>query len=156
WSPPGPLGFVLPGHLVQPDETEAFVAADGRYAVITGVVGLVAAVALWRLKRVRGPVAALALGVGGLAGAWLTEIVGRALDGGRTDGPVNTLLPHLRLSVHMHGLRILEPLTAMLCYSLCVAFAADDDLGRGDSVGRGGQPERGWGDSHAAGALQQP
>jgi hypothetical protein len=140
WSPPGPLAGVLPGHLIQPDETEAMVAADGRYAIVVAAVGLVAGVAVWFRRGLRGPSAALALGIGGFAGGVLTEYVGRALDGGKSDGAVNTLIRHLKLDVHMHGLRVLEPLVAVLTYSLIVAFAPTDDLGRDDSAQAEGHP----------------
>jgi hypothetical protein len=158
WSPPGPLAVVLPGRLIQPDESEAFIAADGRYAVLTGALGLVAAVVVWLRRDVRGPAAALALGVGGLAGALLTEVVGSALDTGKSSGAPNTLIMHLRLHVHLHGLRLLEPLVAILGYALCVAFAARDDLGRdgAESVEGVWQPEHGWRDGDAASVVQQP
>ena len=156
WSPPGPLAGVLPGHHIQPDETEAWIAADGRYAVITATVGLVAGIALWFRRELRGPAAALALGVGCFIGALLTEYVGSWTDGGRTGGPVNTLIPHLRLALHMRGLRVLEPLVAILAYSLIVAFAPTDDLGRADSVEADGHVEHVGRDGDAAGGLQQP
>jgi hypothetical protein len=156
WSPPGPAAFVLPGHAMQPDETEAFVAADGRYALLTAAVGLLAAGLVWRRRELRGPVAAAALAAGGVAGALLTEVVGRALDGGAASGAVGSVLPHLRIDVHTHALRLLEPLVAVLVYSLCVAFAAADDLGNPRSVEADGQPQHGRGDGDAAGALQQP
>ncbi|HLY32999.1 MAG TPA: DUF2567 domain-containing protein [Jatrophihabitantaceae bacterium] len=155
WSPPGPLAVVLPNKLIQPDESEAFIAADGRYAVLTAAAGLLAAVIVWLRRDLRGPGAALALGAGGLAGALLTDVVGRALDNGKSGGPADTVINHLRLQVHLHGLRLLEPLVAILAYSLCVAFAARDDLG-GESVERVWQPEHGWRDGDAAGVVQQP
>jgi hypothetical protein len=159
WSPPGPLGYVIAPHAVQADETEAFVAADGRFAVITALTGIVAAVAVWFAKPVRGPVAALALGIGSLLGTLLTEVVGHALAGGHSSGPANTFIKHLPLSVHMTGLRLLEAAVAVLVYGLFVAFAASDDLGRPGSSGLvvdGQQPQDGWGHGYGAGALEQP
>lgn len=173
WSPPGPLAGVLPGHKIQPDETEAWIAADGRYAVITALTGLLAGVGLWFRRGLRGPVGAAALGAGGLVGGLLTEYVGRAVDGGKSDAAVNTLIAHLRLDLHMHGLRVLEPVVALLAYSLIVAFAPTDDLGVGGSPrqssagesSHGGLPPSVQADRHAqhggrygdaAGALQQP
>jgi hypothetical protein len=158
WSPPGPLGFVIGPHAVQADETEAFVAADGRFAVITALTGIVAAVAVWFAKPLRGPVAALALAVGSLLGALLTEFVGHELAGGHSSGPTNTVITHLPLSVHMSGLRLLEAAVAVLVYGLFVAFAATDDLGRPGSSGLvvdGRQPQDGWGHGDGAGALEQ-
>lgn len=135
WSPPGPLGYVVAPGAVQPDETEAFIAADGRFAVIAAAVGLVAAVVVWRRKQSRGPVAAAALAVGGLLGALLMAMVGHALAGGQAGGKPDTVLHHLPLTVHIRGLLLLEAAVAVLVYSLFASFAADDDLGRPDPSG---------------------
>lgn len=135
WSPPGPLGVVLSAG-IEADESEAFVAGDGRFALITVIVGLVAGVVTWYLRRVRGPYLAVALAVGALAGAALTDLVGWALRGdGRSytcgDGTTKCI-DHLPLTVHMHSLWFLEAAVALLVYSLFVAFAVADDLGRPD------------------------
>jgi hypothetical protein len=159
WSPPGPVGVVIAPHAVQPLESETFAATDGRFAVLTGVVGLLAGVLLWFARPVRGPVAALALAAGGVVGALLTDGVGRLLDNGRGDGPVDTVLRHLPLRVHMPGLWVLEALLALLGYGICVAFAHDDDLGRvdpGRSVRMGDEAQHGWRDGDRPGALDQP
>jgi hypothetical protein len=171
WSPPGPLGFVISPGAVEADETEAFAAADGRFAIISLVVGVLAGVVVFRRKATRGPAAALALVVGGLAGALLTDLVGHLLGGGTDNGPANTLIKHLPLSVHMHGLLVLEAGLAVLVYGLCVSFAPDDDLGRPEpqrafppwppgyaavpSVGMGGQLQDPGRDADAPGELQQ-
>jgi hypothetical protein len=130
WSPPGPIGLVIVPGAIQPDETEAFVAGDGRFAVITAAVGLLAGAIAWRQRQRRGPIVALALGVGGMSGALLTEAVGHLVRGGSAAGPAGQLIEHLPLSVHATGLLFVEPATALLVYGLCVAFANSDDLGR--------------------------
>jgi hypothetical protein len=157
WSPPGPIGYVIAPHAIQPDETEAFVAADGRFAVICAATGLVAGVGAWMHKPTRGPVAVLSLAVGGVLGALLTDLVGHLLAGGTSDGKTRTILRELPLSVHMRGLLVLEAAVAVLVYSLLVSFAAADDLGRGyPSVGMGDEPQLVGGGGHAPGAFQQP
>lgn len=148
WSPPGPLGFVVAPGAIQPDETEAFVAADGRFAVLCGAVGLVAGFVVWRRRGLRGPVAVLALAVGGLAGAVLTALVGHLLGGGSDSGRPNSLLRELPLSVHMRGLLLLEAALAVLVYVVFASFAAADDLGRPD-------PDRPQ-DALAAAAAEPP
>ncbi|MDP9117368.1 MAG: DUF2567 domain-containing protein [Actinomycetota bacterium] len=164
WAPPGPLGLVIAPHTIQPDETESFVAGDGRFAIIGAATGLVAGIWVWRITRWRGPVSAFALAIGGVAGAVVTERVGHALAGGRDAGAVNTVISHISLTVHMGGLRLVEAAAALLTYGLLVAFAPADDLGRGQppgsavevgSVGLGDHPEHRWGDGDGAGALQQ-
>ncbi|MFN2518626.1 MAG: hypothetical protein ABR604_06210 [Jatrophihabitantaceae bacterium] len=130
WSPAGGLGYVVAPHAIQPDETEAFIAGDGRFAVIATATGLLAGGVTWLRTSIRGPVTALALGLGGLLGSWLTGVVGHLMAGGTGNGKTNTLLRQLPLSVHMHGLLLLEAAGAVLVYSLCASFAARDDLGR--------------------------
>jgi hypothetical protein len=138
------------------------VAADGRFLVLTGAVGLLAAVLAWLRVRHRGPLLLLALIVGGLGGAYLTRYVGYLTGGGNYTGKVNTIISHLPLSLHIPGLVFVEPALAALVYGVLVAFAADDGLGRPDpvrdslySVGPSDHPEHGWGDRDAAGALQE-
>lgn len=160
WSPPGGLGFVVAPHAIQPDETESFIAADGRFAVICAAAGLFAGVLAWLRTSIRGPVTALALGVGGLLGSLLTGLVGHLLGGGAGDGRTNTILHHLPLSVHMRGLLLLEATVAVLVYGLCASFAAEDDLGRPGSappsVGIGDEMQHVVGHRDAPGDMQQP
>jgi hypothetical protein len=160
WSPPGPLGYVVAPHAIQPDETEAFIAGDGRFAVMCAAAGLLAGVAAWRHERTRGPVIASALAVGGLAGSLLTDLVGHLLGGGSSDGRPKAIVPELPLMVHMRGLLLVEAAVAVLVYGLCVSFAAADDLGRpepgGPSVGVADEMQVGGGDPNAPGAPQQP
>jgi hypothetical protein len=136
WSPAGPAGIMLPAG-IQADESEAWAAADGRFALITAVVGLIAGALAWylpRLRAVRGPWIALALAVGGIVGALLTDLVGWALRGGGKHYSCGqfTCIDHLPLSVQMRGLWFLEAFAAVLVYGLFVAFAVKDDLGRPD------------------------
>jgi hypothetical protein len=134
WSPPRPPGVQLPAGTVQINESESFAAGDMRFAIITGLVGILAGVAIWFRREMRGPVTALALCLGGLAGAGLTSVVGNVVGGGTNKGPANTEILHLPLSLHLHGFYLLEGLLAALIYSILVAFAVDDDLGRPDPV----------------------
>jgi uncharacterized membrane protein YeaQ/YmgE (transglycosylase-associated protein family) len=138
WSPQGTAGLVLE-HGIQAVESEAFVAGDGRFAVITGVVGLIAGVLAWYLRplqRMRGPLVAVALVIGALVGAALTEWVAYLLRGDGNHFECNSAtrvcIDHLPLSVHMHALLLVEAILAVLVYSLFVAFAVADDLGRPD------------------------
>ena len=160
WSPPGPLGYVVAPHAIQPDQTEAFIAGDGRFGVICAAAGLLAGMVVWFLRSTRGPVTALALGVGGLLGSLLTDVVGHLLAGGAGDGKPDTILHELRLSVHMRGLLLLEATVAVLVYAVCASFAAEDDLGRPEpgapSVGVRDETQHAGGDRDAPGALQQP
>jgi hypothetical protein len=163
WSPARPPGLVVPGG-TETAETEQWVAADGRFAVLSIVLGVLFALLAWRARRTRGAVAVLCLAVGGIVGALLTDLVGRLLGGGSSGGPVGTRHAQLPLVLHMHGLLFLEALVAVLLYGVLVGFTAEDDLGRPDpwrapaaaSVGPGGELHGGREDSHAAGGAQQP
>ena len=166
WSPPGPFGIIY-GNGTQPDETETWAAADGRFGLIVAVVGLAAGVAAWLLRRVRGPYVVLALGAGGIAGALLTEWIGHLLRGAAhtfacyPPGGRAACTQHLALDLHMAGLRYVEPALAILVYGLLVAFAHHDDLGRPDpvreqlSVQPADEPEHGWGYGDRPGVPQQ-
>ena len=169
WSPPGPIGIQYTEG-VQPDETEAWAAGDGRFALIAIVVGVAAAVLAWYLpvlRRARGPLVAVGLAVGAVLGAGLTDLVGWALRGASSDYHcgAGTCISHLPLTVHMHGLWFLEAFVAVLGYGLFVAFAVADDLGRpdrrsatsdepGGSVGPQDQPQDGGRHGDAAGVPQ--
>ncbi|MEO8888183.1 MAG: hypothetical protein ABI301_01655, partial [Jatrophihabitantaceae bacterium] len=134
WSPGGPAGYVIGPGLVQPDETEAFVAGDGRYAVIVLATGILAGLLVWFTRIARGAPAVLALTVGGLAGAELTALVGHVTGGGHGTGKTNTIINELPLTLHMSGLLLVEAAAAVLVYALCVSFASDDNLGEQDPV----------------------
>jgi hypothetical protein len=167
WSGPQQRAYVIaPGKLYPYDEVETMAAADGRYFLLVGVVGLLAGPVLWWWRRVnRGPLLALALAAGGLAGAALTWAVGYLTGGGTYSGSAGSTIAHLPLSLHMHALLFLEPALALLGYGLLTAFAVADDLGRPDPARQrlldaplgqpGGQPQDGGGDRDAPGAPQQ-
>jgi hypothetical protein len=171
-SPAGPAGAVLE-HGIQADETEAFIGGDGRFTIIVLVVGLGAGLAAWYLpsfKRARGPYVALGLVIGAVAGAALTEWLGDLVRGPGNRFACNSAtgkcIDHLPLTVHMHALLLIEATVAALVYSLFVAFAVADDLGRPDparasraagqhppqpSVGTEGDLQQPWRHGDAAG-----
>lgn len=141
---PRTQGFVYMPHSVVPDESEAFIASDGRFLFLTGAVGLVAAVVAWTWRSSRGPVVAAALAAGGLVGALLTDLVGRAVGGGHADGPLKATFT-LPVVVHARGLLFAEAMLAVLVYGACAVFAKRDDLNRREDAGPsearvGGQP----------------
>ncbi len=137
WSPAGPRGGILKSG-IQADETESFVAGDGRFALLTGLVGVLAGIAAWYLRRQRGSLVALALVAGGLGGSLVADGIGHLIRGSGNTYPCGTetgkCVEHLPLWVQMHGLLFLQAALAVLVYSLFVAFAVDDDLGRPDAA----------------------
>jgi hypothetical protein len=163
WSPGGPAGYVIGAGKIQPDETEAFVAGDGRYAVIVLASGIAAGLLVWFARLARGAPAVVALALGGLGGAGLTALVGHSTSGGTDTGKTNSVINELPLSVHISGLILIEAAIAVLVYGLCVSFANDDDLGEPDplresaraSVRPDVQLQYAGGDSDGPGGLQQ-
>ena len=141
-SPDTPPGIVSPPGIQVDDVHEAFAGIDARFAFITAAVGLLAGFAAWAIRRARGPYVAIGLAVGGLLGAMLTNLIGHLLRGTGsyqyTSGGT-AYLTHLPLNVQMKGLWFVEPALAALVFSLLVAFAAADDLGRPE-VGRRRRP----------------
>lgn len=136
WSPARPQAYVISTHrfaglfdvaAVQPAEEESWVAADGRFAVITFVVGLLTGYAAWRWREVRGPVMVAALAIGSVIGAALTGLVGFLLGGGHITGKPGAIIV-TRLNVHAYGLYFLQAVVAVTLYCISVAFAHDDDL----------------------------
>ena len=158
WSPPGPAALVYPGGAFQPDETESFVAGDGRYAAIALAAGIAWALIAWFSRLARGVSAQVAVGLGGMGAAVAMAVTGRWVGGGSTNGAVGSVISHLPLSVHMHGLLFVQAAAAVLVYGMCASFAVRDDLGRPEpgSVGPEIQLQHARGDGDGPGGLQQP
>ena len=115
-------------------EAEEYVAADGRFALLTAGVGVLAGLACWLLRSSRGPVVLAALAVGGLLGAVVTWRVGMLLAPGYSPQDLQevgrTVLPQLELGAL--AALVVEPFAAVLVYLAGVGFSAHNDLGRGD------------------------
>lgn len=130
WSPPGPAALIYPGGAFQPDETESFIAGDGRYATIALAAGIAWALVVWFAKLARGVTAQVSVGLGGMGAAVAMAVAGRWTGGGSADGAVGSVIAHLPLGVHMRGLLFVQAAAAVLVYGMCASFAVRDDLGR--------------------------
>ena len=126
---PRTKGFIYLQHAIVPEEKESLVATDGRFMLLTAAVGVVVGLAAWLHRSSRGPVVAVALAAGGLLGAVLTEVVGRATGGGKTDAALNATIT-MQVSLHARGLLLVEPILALLIYETFAMFSKRDDLGR--------------------------
>jgi hypothetical protein len=122
-------------------EAEEYVAADGRFVIITLIVGVVAAVACWRARRSRGPWVLLALAVGGLLGAVVTWRLGLRIGTGYQPADLQVVgkVIYQPLTLRAKSALVVEPVAAVIGYLLAVGFSARNDLGRPEP----GEPERG-------------
>jgi hypothetical protein len=130
WSRTATRGLVYTKTAIIPDQTEGFISTDGRFVVITAVIGVIAGLIGWRLRARRGPVTVAGLAVGAVIGAGLTDLIGHLVGGGTTKGTVGTVLARLPLQVHATGCVFVEAALAVVVYVLCAAFVRPDDLGR--------------------------
>lgn len=126
---PHSLGYVARPGVVIPNETEQFIGADGRFVLITAIIGLIAGALCWSWRARRGPLLALGLAVGGFVSAILTALVGHLVAGGHASGAVNARLT-LPVTLHARGLLALEAGLALLVYLAGTLISGPDDLGR--------------------------
>lgn len=106
------------GFLTQ-TQPQQFVVADAWFALLTAGVGVVAALGVWWWVRVQryGAVVGLAVGGGfGAVVAWQTgEWLGRVDVEALAGAPVGTVAD-VALRLGMHGLLLVEPVTALLVW----------------------------------------
>jgi hypothetical protein len=146
-------------------EAEEYVAADGRFVLITLAVGVVAGFACWRVRRARGPLVLLALAAGGLLGAVVTWRLGLRIGTGYRPDDLQVVGTVVRqpLALRARSALVVEPVAAVICYLLAVGFSARNDLGRdepdpaaelppGPAPGPGWDPGPGWGPGSGSGS----
>jgi Protein of unknown function (DUF2567) len=122
-------------------ESEEFIAADGWFALFTLAAGVLAAVAVWLVRSVRGPLTLVALTLGGLLGAIITWRVGALLAPGPSDAALNEVdrIVSVALQLRAKAALVIEPIAAAVVYLLFVGFAERNDLSRPtDRTGSGG------------------
>jgi hypothetical protein len=125
--------------VVIPAQSEAQVAADGRYAVLTALAGLVFGLLSWRLRRNRGPVALAVLVASSLLGSLLALATGQLLGGDQHADGLNTAF-HPGLVLHGSAEVFLQALFAALVYTVFVGLTGDRNLGRAPAVTDGPRP----------------
>ncbi|MFL6129805.1 MAG: hypothetical protein ACJ73E_12155 [Mycobacteriales bacterium] len=112
-------------------EAEEYVAADGRFVLLTLAAGVVAGLAFWLLRGSRGPVVLAAVAFGGLLGAVVTWRLGVWLEPGYHPEDLQvvgrTVTQPLELRARA-GL-VVEPIAAVLVYLLGAGFTVHNDLG---------------------------
>jgi hypothetical protein len=139
WAPKT-LAFVAPGDggntVIIPDETEAQVAGDARFLILSAVAGLLLALLAWQLRSIRGPLALAVLTVGGVLSAALAMLLGSQLASGQSNGPARTEI-HPPLNLHAMSMLWLQAFLAVLLYVVLAGLSSDPRLGRADEVSSG-------------------
>jgi hypothetical protein len=113
-------------------EAEEYVGADGRFVFITLVVGLLAGLACWLVRRSRGPLVLLALAVAGLLGAVITWRLGVRIGTGYQPADLQQVgrIIYQPLTLRAKSALVVEPVAGVLVYLLGVGFTARNDLGQ--------------------------
>ncbi|MEO6700799.1 MAG: hypothetical protein ABI140_16925 [Jatrophihabitantaceae bacterium] len=149
WSPSS-VSYLLSdgngGSLVVPDESEAQIAGDGRFVVLSVLAGLLFGLIAWRLRRHRGPLTLGVLGVGSVLSSLIALGVGELLAGGSNHAAINTAF-HPKLALHAEAALWLQALFAVLLYTVLIGLAADPELGRLSSQAEPAnwtEPPAGW------------
>ncbi|WP_067892363.1 DUF2567 domain-containing protein [Nocardia vaccinii] len=155
WAALAPTERVL---VVQPGRGAALTGESGHrfdaialFVCIAMVAGVLTAAAVWRLRRVRGPIAQCALLFGSLAGAelmsWSGELVARWMHPHSSNPPLHTIVAmppavdgwrtliahwiHSDLSAGAWTVVMVQPLFAALVILLLAALSTSEDLGVG-------------------------
>jgi hypothetical protein len=121
--------LMLDGRIVLADpETQALIAGDGRYALITGVAGaLCGALAYLAGGRDNDVPLLLGLGTGGLAAALLAWLVGHRIGPAGFEGSVRAAAGRAvegPADLHAVGVVVFWPLLAVAVYALLEAVVA--------------------------------
>ncbi len=157
WAALAPAERVL---VVQPGRGAALTGESGHrfdaialFACIAMVAGVLTAAAVWRLRRVRGPIMQCALLFGSLAGAelmsWFGELVARWMYPHPSNPPLRTIVAmpptvdgwrtlvdhwiHADLSAGAWTVVMVQPLFAALVILLLAALSTSEDLGVGSA-----------------------
>jgi hypothetical protein len=113
-------------------EAEEYIGADGRFVVLTLIVGVVAGIACWLVRRSRGPLVLLALAAGGLLGALITWRLGIRIGTGYQPADLQQVgkVIYQPLTLRASSAVVVEPVAAVIVYLLGVGFTAHNDLGQ--------------------------
>ncbi|MQY21229.1 DUF2567 domain-containing protein [Nocardia macrotermitis] len=128
------------------------------FVCIAMVVGVLTAAAVWRLRRVRGPIMQCALLFASFVGAelmsWLGELTAHSMHPHASNPPLHTIVAmppsidgwrtlidhwiHSDLSAGAWSVVMVQPLFAALVILLLAALSTSEDLGVGPDVPPGG------------------
>jgi hypothetical protein len=131
WSP-RTVAFLVPDGsgrpIVIPDESEAQMAGDGRFLVLSVIAGLLIGVVAWRIRRIRGPWTLALLVLGGLVSSLIARAVGTALAPGSNAGALHAAI-HPPLTLHSTPILCVQGFVAVLVYTSMAGLSSDPTLG---------------------------
>jgi hypothetical protein len=116
------------GSIIIPDESEAQVAGDGRFVVLSLLAGALFGLFAWTVRRYRGPAMAAVVTAGSLLGSVLAMTTGRLLSGGTGSPALNTAF-HPRLTLHASAALFVQAFVAVLVYTVLAGLSRDPALG---------------------------
>lgn len=111
---------------------ELLIADDAVFVLVLAVVGLLAGVVAWWLRRRRGVATAVAVAVGALAAAVVAWQVGELLGAGPTQAQIEDVGARVTTSLTLGSPAALAvaPFLAVLGYMIATLTSHDDGLGR--------------------------
>ncbi len=132
WAP-GTVSYLIAGAegqpaFVIPQESESQIAGDGRFVLLSVLLGMVFGLLAWRLRALRGRVVLAALAVAGLLSSVLARTVGELLPDGSPAREVNAAFVP-QLSLHASPALAVQAFFGVLVYTALVGLSADPDLG---------------------------
>ena len=133
WAP-GTVAYVVAiggaGTVLIPAENESEIAGDGRFVVLSVLVGALAAIVAWRMRGIRGPAVPAALALGALLGSLVARMVGELMAGGATTHPVPNTAVAPPLTLHSLPALFVQSFFAVLIYTGLSVLSTDPELGR--------------------------
>ena len=129
---------------------ELLIADDAVFVLVLAVVGLIAGLAAWRVRRRRGVATVVALAAGAVATSVVAWQVGELLGTGPTEAQIGDVGAVVTTSLTLGSPPAIAvaPFTAVLVYVVRALMADDDGLGR-----TGDRPVAGPGGRRAPGGA---
>jgi hypothetical protein len=112
---------------VVPDESESQIAGDGRFVLLSVLVGVVFGALAWQLRSRRGPLAVSLLAVTGVLSSLLARAVGELLSHGSSARRVNAAFTP-QLSLHAFAALWVQAFFAVLVYTALAGLSSDPEL----------------------------
>lgn len=135
WAPPT-VSYLVAGAegnpaFVVPQESESQIAGDGRFVLLSILLGMVFGLLAWRLRAIRGPVVLAALAGAGVLSSVLAQVVGELFSG----SPARELNAAFAPALSLHSLPALavQAFFGVLVYTALAGLSGHPDLEDGQN-----------------------